>query len=141
MTKKSFRNFCRENGNFVRKNLIQKSWSARNFSVPPKLVARSPPLCSVHVTTTITITNTTEYLQKQEQQPPSAATTITTTTKIPDGTAASITTTTANYDYTASNNILLPSTLIPHQYYYEHYCRLFLHFSTIISAVTLQFFH
>ena len=35
----------RENGFFSRKNLIQKSWSAKKFSVPPKLGASwSPPL-------------------------------------------------------------------------------------------------
>jgi len=44
MTKKVIRNFRRENGNLFRKNVIQKPWSARNFSVPPKVGARSPPL-------------------------------------------------------------------------------------------------
>src|SRR6218665_3126744 len=29
---------------FSEKNVIQKSWSAKKFSVPPKLGARSPPL-------------------------------------------------------------------------------------------------
>jgi len=29
---------------FSEKNLIQKSWSAKKFSVTPKLGARSPPL-------------------------------------------------------------------------------------------------
>ena len=36
--------FRRENGYFFGKNVIQKFWSAKNVSVPPKLGARSPPL-------------------------------------------------------------------------------------------------
>ena len=44
MTKKIIRNFGRENGNFFRKNLIQKILVRENFSRPPKLGARSPPL-------------------------------------------------------------------------------------------------
>ena len=35
--------FRRENGYFFGKNVIQKSWSAKNVFVPPKLGARSPP--------------------------------------------------------------------------------------------------
>ena len=38
------KNLGRENGNFIRKNVIQKSWPAKNLSVPPNLGARSPPL-------------------------------------------------------------------------------------------------
>src|SRR6218665_4226816 len=46
MTKKKvMRNFGRQNEKFCeKKNVIQKSWSAKFFSVPPKLDARSPPL-------------------------------------------------------------------------------------------------
>src|SRR6218665_3193210 len=46
MTKeKIIRIFGRENGNFVpKKPLIQKSWSAKFFSVPPILGAKSPAL-------------------------------------------------------------------------------------------------
>ena len=33
--KKVIRNFGRENGNILGKNVIQKSWSAKNVSVPP----------------------------------------------------------------------------------------------------------
>ena len=34
-------------GIFPEINVIQKFWSAKNFSVPPKLGARSPPLCKI----------------------------------------------------------------------------------------------
>src|SRR6218665_390250 len=42
--KKVIRNFYPENGNFSPKKVIQKSWVAKIFLVPPKLGARSPPL-------------------------------------------------------------------------------------------------
>ena len=41
--KKGHKNFWAWNWKFVRKNVIQKSWSAKNFP-SPKLGARSPPL-------------------------------------------------------------------------------------------------
>src|SRR6218665_3131963 len=51
--KGKIRNTWRENGNFSRKNVFQKSWSAKNF-LPPKLGARSPPVdFKVHVARTV----------------------------------------------------------------------------------------
>ena len=44
MAKNGHQKFWRENGKFVLKTVIQKRWSAKFFSVPTQLGARSPPM-------------------------------------------------------------------------------------------------
>jgi len=48
MGKKGHEKFLSWKRKFFRKNLIQKSWSAKKVFRPPKLGARSPPLTPLH---------------------------------------------------------------------------------------------